>query len=833
LVCLLCKVGGQLYQLASAMFKNYLKVAIRNLLQNKIYTLINLLGLAVGIASCILIVMFIRFELSYDTSFANHDRVYRMALERIYPNHSTYYSIVPHSFKDVVARDFPEIENAVNVFGLNDLPLVYRNELNEEIRFDESFMLATDSSFFQIFDFKVVKGNREKILSSANEIVVTLEFAHRWFGNEDPIGKVLLVGEQEFKVTGLMEDAPANSHFKFSALVSSVGFPFFQRENFIGFSSYTYFKLLPGTVPASVESKIPQLVDIYAAGQIERELGQSWNDYKQAGNGYRYFLQSLTSIHLSPQYMELQMKPTGNITSIYILICVAALILGIACINFMNLSTARSAERAREVGVRKVMGSHRNQLMWQFLTESFLLALVGMLLALIFAQVLVPSFNELADRQLYLTFDVSFFIGMAGVVVLVGLMAGLYPALVLSSINPIVVLKGKFTGNKKGKWIRNGLVIFQFWISVILIIGALVIQGQMKYMQEKSLGFDKDQLVVVERGFAIGPQKLRTYIEEIRRLPEVQEAAASFAVPGRENNYFGIQFRPEGSAELLTSKSMVVSDLLPETLGLELKEGRWFSEESNDSLHVILNETAVKVFGITHPVGSRLSNIQNNGEDENTELIFTVIGVVKDFNFISLRDEITPLVLQNSELFGGAGQYAVARIKSGNIPNALTAMEAKWKELSPDQTFRYTFLNESLAQQYKAEQQTGRMFTVFSALAIFVACIGLFALSAYITGLRIKEIGVRKVLGASVPDVVLLLAWDFTQKILVAFVLAVPVAWYIMDYWWLSNFAYRISITLGIAGIAGIFVLVIAWITVSFQTIKAATANPIHSLRSN
>ena len=812
------------------MLKSNFKIALRSLLKKKVYTFISILGLAAGIASCLLIVLFIQNEFSYDKSFKDHERIYRMVLERIYPNHSTYYAVVPHSYEAVASRDFPEIEASTNAFAFPDFTLTYKNEREEELSFDEDFMLAVDSSFLRVFDFEILKGNRERLLTQSDEIVVTEDFALRYFGNADPIGKVLRAGQLEFKVTGVCKDLPDNTHFRFSALISSYAFPFFRRENYTGFSAYTYFKLKEGSSPDALEAKIPGLVNVYAAGQIERELGKSWEDYRNEGNGYRYFLQPLADIHLYPRNLEVQMKVGGNITSVYILICVAVLILGIACINFMNLSTARSAERAKEVGVRKVMGSLRQQLMWQFLTEAFVLSAAGILLALLIVQLALPMFNELTDRNLYLSFDAISILSLLILTICVGLLAGIYPALVLSSFNPVVVMKGKFTGSAKGKWIRNGLVIFQFWISIILIIGTIVIREQMQFMQEKSLGFDKEQMLVVERGFNLEPQKFYTLIEEIKRLPEVEHAAGSFAVPGRENNFFGIQFQPEGSSEILTTKSMVVGDGLAETLGMELAEGRWFSQESHDSLYIILNETAVKVMGIENPIGARLMNVQDRGEERVT-LPFTIIGVVKDFNFISLREEITPLVLQSNELFGATGQYIVSRIKPQQIPSAIKSIEAKWKEIAPEQAFKFSFLDENLERQYRAEQQTGKLFTVFSVLTIFVACIGLFALSAYITSLRTKEIGVRKVMGASVSSVVVLLSKDFSKMILIAFMLAAPVAWYVMEHWWLQNFAYRIQIGFGILLLAGALVLLLAWLTVSFQSIKAAITDPVKSLR--
>lgn len=428
-------------------------------------------------------------------------------------------------------------------------------------------------------------------------------------------------------------------------------------------------------------------------------------------------------------------------------------------------------------------------------------------------------------------FDLSTTLVLVLLVVFVGLLAGIYPSFVLSSFNPVVVMKGNFTGHQQGKWIRNGLVVFQFWISIMLMIGTLVIQKQMKFMSQKSLGFDREQMLVVENGFNLAPQKMATLIEEIKRMPEVELAAGSFAMPAHEGDFFGIQFQPEGSSEILTTKTMIVADGLAETLGFELLEGRWFSKETNDSLSIMLNEAAVKVMGLEKPIGRKLIDIQDRPEG-NISVPYVITGIVKDFNFISLRDKVTPLVIQSNEGFGGGNQYIVARIKAGQINSAIRSIEAKWKELVPEQSFKFSFLDQTIQAQYKSELQSGKLFAVFSVLAIFVACIGLFALSAYITTLRTKEIGVRKVLGASVGGVVFLLSKDFSKMILISFVLAVPVAWYVMEHWWLQNFAYRITMSVWIFLISGASAFLIAWLTVSYQSIKAAIQNPVNSLRS-
>ena len=789
-----------------------------------------MLGLAVGIASCLVIVLFVRHEFSYDKFFENGDRIYRMALERKYPNHSTFYSVVPHSFAGVAKKDFAEIEESTMVFGGQQVRVSFQDEKNEKKTFDEESLVFVDSSFFNIFSIKFSKGDPSRKFGSTGDIVLTEETAKRYFGDVDPIGKTVNVWGNDYKVSGICENIPENSHFKYGSLVSSYDPRRRNRENFTSFSCYIYFKLKPGTDPHSLEAKFPQMVDTYAAAAIERDLGKSWADYKKEGNGYRYFLQPLTSIHLDPIHLEYQMKSHGNITSVYIMISVAVLILVIACINFMNLSTARSSERAKEVGVRKVMGSFRQQLIAQFLTESVLLSTLGVAIGIGLVSLTLPLFSDLTQNPLTLPTDLVSIGIMLLVAASVGLLAGIYPSFMLSSFNPIVVMKGTFTSSQKGKWIRNGLVVFQFWISIVLMIGTLVIQQQMKFMEGKSLGFDKEHVLVVEKVFNL-QQQGTTFIEEVRQMPEVLNAAGSWAMPGSEGDFSGIQFRPEGSSEILTTKTMVVVDGLGETLGMELKEGRWYSDQTNDSLSIMVNEATVKVMGLENPIGRKLVQIQER-EEGNITVTFTITGVIKDFNFISLRDNVTPLVIQSNESYGGGIGYIAVRIKPGETASAIQALEGKWKKFAPEQTFKFSFLDQRLDQQYKAEQQTGKLFGVFSGLAIFVSCIGLFALSAYITSLRTKEIGVRKVLGASVSSVVILLSKDITRIVLVAFLMAVPVAWYVMENWWLQNFAYRIGVSVWMIVASGAAAIITAWITVSYQSIKAAIANPVKSLRS-
>jgi putative ABC transport system permease protein len=813
------------------MLKNYLKIALRSLVKQKVYSLINILGLTVGIASCLLIVLFVNNEFSYDDFHPNADRIYKVALERKYPNHSTFYAIIPHSYAEVMDNDFPEVQQSVKMGGpFNNIIVNYKTPANDEKQFEENFVMAADSNFFKFFNIAVIKGTPDKALVNLNDIVLTEETAKRYFGSDEPLGKTLRIFNQDFNVSAICENIPDNSHFKFDFLFKwNDNFFGGARANFISFSAHTYLELTPGADPKSLEAKFPQMVDTYASSQIERDLGKSWEDYKKEGNGYRYFLQPLRGIHLDPTNIEAKMAPGGNINYVYFLIIVAALILVIACINFMNLATARSAERAREVGLRKAMGSLKGQLVSQFLVESIVLSLFSTLLAAGVAQLALPFFNDLADKELAFSFSPLLIGGLVGVAVVVGFLAGSYPAFALSSFNAVAVMKGNYSGSKGGSWLRNGLVIFQFSISIVLIVGTLVIGRQMKFMQEKSLGFNKEQILVVERAGAL-QNGLQTFIDELKQIPNIETSAGAFSLLGRQGDFFGSQFLPEGSSEILTTKTMGIDDDFAQTIGFEFVEGKGYSKETNDSLSIILNESAVKTLELTDPIGKKLSQVQRT-PNGNVTVQYTVIGVIKDFNFQSLRDQITPLTIQSVESFGGGAAYIYARIKGDELAATVAAVEDKWKQMVPGQPFKFLFLDENLNTQYDAEQRAGKIFGVFSMLAIVIACVGLFGLAAYTTSLRTKEIGVRKVLGASVSNIVFLLSKDLVKLILVAFLIAIPFSWYIMDNW-LSDFAYHIEIGVSVFVIAGASALLISWITVSYQSIKAAIVNPIKSLRS-
>ncbi len=812
-----------------AMIRNYLKIAFRNLFKQKAYTLINILGLAIGMTSCILLALYIKSELSYDKYFVDANRIHKLILERKYPDQTKIQAVVPHSFANVLVKDYPEVERATTICGpFDDMIISYKGSDKMNLKFLENDVYAADSNFFKIFSFKILKGDRKTMLLHPKSMVLTESTAKRHFHNEDVLGKLILMSGDVFTVTGICEDPPANTHLKFGLLISIQTIERFNLDNFNRPDIYCYLKLNEGTNPALLESKFPKMVDLYAAADFEKVNKTSWADYKRAGNGYRYFLRPLTSIYLDPDNIG-GMKPSGNIILVRILIAICILIFIIACINFINLATARSNERAREVGVRKVLGSFKRQLIFQFLSESFIVSFIGVSLAVLLIAISLPYFNLLTDKNLQIDFSSQTFFGFVILTIVLGLFAGLYPSFVLSTFKPVNVLKGNFTATSKGKWIRNGLVIFQFWISISLVICTLVIQQQTKFLSQKDLGYDKEELLVIEGDFHMKPNFTRYLIGEIKRMSQVVSAAGSLSMPSMDGIY-PQQYQSEGSQEIISMHTMEIGDGFAETMGFTLLDGKLFSPTTRDSLSIILNESAVKTFGLSNPIGKKITFIeQTYGSGERTT--FTIIGVVKDFHYRTLHETINPLVIQSNEIIFSRMSYVVARLKPETNTEAISHIESKWKELAPDMPFQFRFVDNILEAHYQKEKRMSKIFTLFSSLSIFVASIGLFGLFAYTASLRTKEIGIRKVFGAGILDVFSLLTREFTKTILVSFLLAAPISWYIMEKWWLQGFAFRIQISMWTFLLPLVFILIVALLTISTQTIRAAKANPVDSLK--
>lgn len=817
------------------MIRNYIKIAWRNLLKRKGYSLINILGLSTGMAVCLLIVLFIGDELSFDRFHEKGSNIYRMVVQRQYPGRTTSYAVIPQSYAKAVKQELPEVEEAVRIFsfiGNGTLQLRY-----DDKSFEERRVLAADSNFFRVFSAEMLAGNKEDALKEANSIVINKTTAEKYFGSaEEALGKMLQPeGENNapLKVTGVMADWPENTHFLFDILTTTVGNQNVQAENYTGFITWTYLLLNKNATPQSVEAKFPRLIEKYAAGDIARSFSQTYEQFQANGNGYTYYLQPLQKIHLTSS-IERELRPNGNLRSVYVFSVVAVFILLIACINFINLSTARSVERAKEVGIRKTFGSDKTSLMAQFLTESVMLSFLSMTLAIGLVLLLLPFFNRVSGKALQLGafFTLPNSLLMLILTIITDLAAGLYPAFMLSSFRPVQVLKGKFKSGAYGLALRNGLVVFQFAVSVILIICTLVVNKQMDFMiNDGRLGFDRENTIIIERADLLNEQT-RAFKTELQRLPEVTDLTSASSLPGQQN-YFGVSWTASGSTEPMTGRGIVVDEQYQKTLGLEMKEGRFFSKDfPTDSLAVVLNEKAVAELGLTHPVGARITSNQDFLNGANGEIYtYTVIGVMKDFHFQSLHQLVSPLVFTSSARFNGQGNYMAVKVKSAGFKPGIDAITEKWQNFVKDRPLQYSFLDKTLEQQYLAEQTTQKVFAFFSTLAIFIACIGLLGLSAYATQQRTREIGIRKVLGASSGSIVKMLSADSLKLVLIAAAVAFPVAWWAMHSW-LEDFAYRIDIEWWIFVLAGCISVFIALFTVSFQAIKAAVANPVKSLRT-
>lgn len=810
------------------MLRSHIKSSYRSLLKNKAYTFINVIGLAVGITCCFLISLYVVDEMSYDKFFNNSDRIYRVALERVYPTNTRYFGSSPVNLAPTLLENYPEVEEAGRLHKL-----FFQNEIsvtiNEKTFIEKNYLFA-DDNFFKVFSFDFLEGSPESVLDGFNKVVITESTAKRFFGNQPALDQIYKIDTTSFVVAGVIPDLPSNTHMQFDILGSIEALPFLQQaassNNWISPWLFTYIKLNEGVSQTAFEEKLPEMVQSYAMASILSQLSISEEEYPDSGNEFNYFLQPVEDIHLKSN-LDVEIKANSNITYVYLLIATASFILIITCINFINLATARSAERAKEVGVRKVLGSRKAMLVRQFLTESNLVSLSALILAILASWLLLPSFNALVGKELNLEILTNPLVslGLLAVTLFIGTLAGIYPALVISSINSAVVLKGKYNTSSKGVWLRNALIVFQFFISITMISGMLLLNKQMIYMQNKQLGFNKENILILDQTQEIGTDQ-RAFRNEILAIEGVKNLSYAFAMPG---DFIGNLITNSEIPDQPQVRSFTVSidDEYIQTLGMEVIDGRGFSPNYHDSLNVIINETAAQLLGYTDPVGRKIYN-RNPGQNQSGE--FTIVGVVKDYHHQSLHTEIPPMVLFN------VGQQAIMpraaiKVETNDMLGLLKRIEEKWNEFESERPIAYSFLDENLEELYKADSKTGSVFSLFTAITIIMACVGLFGLATYVTQQRTKEIGVRKVLGASVASIVILLSINFTRLILLSFGLAIPLVYLGMNRW-LESFAYHTSIdVLTLIG-AGIITLILSWITISYYSIKIAILNPVKSLRS-
>jgi putative ABC transport system permease protein len=806
------------------MIRNYIKTAFRSLLKNKGFTAINVLGLALGLATCLLIVFYVFDELSYDRYNANLSRIYRVNNDFKFGGNEGSYAVAPAPTAAALKADFPEIEQVTR----------FRNRGGNQVKkgdhdIQENSMVYADPTVFAVFTLPMTSGDPKTALKDPHTIVITEKIAKKYFNSTNAVGKVLTFNDTAlYKVTGVIKNVPSQSHFHFDFFISMPTLAESKENAWFSNNFNTYLLLRPGADINALKAKLPQFMHKHAGPQLQDILHLTFDKFEQSGNYFRFSLTPLTAIHLRSN-SQAELEGNGNIQTVYIFAAIAVLILLIACVNFMNLSTARSSNRAKEVGVRKVLGSARKYLIAQFLTESIIVTLVGAIIAVFAAWALLPVFNNLSGKELAITPHILLWLvpSLLVFILVIGCLAGSYPALYLSSFQPIEVLKGKLAAGFKNSMLRNILVVGQFVISIGLIIGTLVIYNQLKYIENKDIGFNREHVLTVWDTWTLG-DKAKTFKQDIKKLSGVQSVTLTGFLPTDGANNNSSVFKDpvlDPKQAVQTSTWYVDEDYIP-TLGMKIIAGRNFSKQmASDSVALIVNEAAAKLLAFSNPLQQQLYVPQDNMAKVMKP--FHIIGVIKDFNFKSLRENVTPMVLFNE---GDRGALSI-RMKSTDLKSLVDQVKKRWAAFSPSHQFNYSFMDQDFDKLYRTEQRTGGIAVAFTSLAVIIACLGLFGLAAYAAEQRIKEIGIRKVLGANVSNIVGMLSKDFILLVLIAIAVAVPVSWYFMHKW-LQGFAYHQNVQWWIVTVAGLGAILIAFVTISFQSIKAALMNPVKSLKS-
>ena len=809
------------------MIRNFFKVALRNIYRQKTYVFINTAGLAIGIASSIIILLFVINELSYDRFNTKHKRIYRLYLDGKIGESEILGAWTPAPAAKAFVNEIPEVVDAVRMDNWDETIV----KIGDRSYIETHFMLA-DSSFFNLFSIPLIQGDPHKALAAPHNLVLTINAAKKYFGNEDPIGKQIRINNDTtyYTVTGIMKNVPENAHFEFNMLGSFTTHWRAKEEVWLSNSFTTYLLLAEGASYKDVENKIRPILEKYVGPQVQQALGITLEEWLASGNRYGLYLQPLDDIHLNTRIQH-GLKPSNDIKYIYIFSVIALLIIVVAIINYMNLATAQSVKRSKEVGLRKVTGSSKGQLISQFVFESVLLSFFSLILAFFLVQLSLPLVNDIT--QLHLSFNLTskwYYLPVLIIMTfIIGLIAGSYPSFILSSFKPTAIISGMHASNRKSL-LRNILVVFQFSVSVIIILGTLVIYRQINFMLNKDLGFDKEQLLIIRRADALGNyNKIKVFQEEIRKFPGVLSSTNSTAIPGHPNNNNGFMIDGRSSADqtVLMQVNWVDDDYL-KTYGIQLKEGRFFSKDfTADSLSAIINESAVRKFGFPNPLSERFIQ-PGNGPDERTRL--NVVGVVKDFNYQSLHEDISPHVFLRKPEWWGWGGYLSIRLTSDNIKSTVKNIENTWKDFAPTDPMQYFFLDEDFENMYKEEIRTGNIAFGFAILAILIACLGLFGLTSYASEQRTKEVGIRKVLGSTISNIIVLLTREVFVLVTIATILAWPVTYYIMKNW-LQNFYYKINMSIWEFLLSFVLAAVIAMLTVFYRAYLAARTNPSKALK--
>ena len=805
------------------MIRNYIKAAWRNLKHNKIFSFINVFGLSVGLSCCMFIGAYLYQELNYDTYPAQANQIYRVGIHLAGNGGATDFPMVDVAVGPGIKNAYPEVIAVTRLERDKPAFIKYNDR-----QFKEEELALADSNFFAVFSIPLLEGDSKTALTSPNSIVITKAFEKKYFGESPGLNKILAAGSVLYKVTGVIDKVPDNSHFHADAFISmSTQVTPSTRQTWSNVNFYTYLLLNKNADPKKLEASFPQLVAKYVVPEVQHDMGVSLAEAQKSVNTFVFYLQPLTAIHLHSA-TKYEFEANGDIHYIYIFSALALFILILACINFTNLSTASSSKRSKEIGIRKVLGSEKDKLVWQFLTESVMLTLLAMLFALGFVYLLLPYFNNLAGKNISMDFFLNYR-AIAFEIILtlfVGIIAGIYPAFFLSSFKILSVLKGNGSLKSASKGtLRSGLIVFQFTISTALIIATFIVFQQLHYMQNVKLGYDKNQVLVLHETYSLGTG-IESFKQELLHKNDVVNATISSNVPGSNimtgTEVYAKDIADKGPRSEIQIGIFNIDDTYIPTLGMKILKGRNFYAGSlADSSSIIINEAAVQSlgWGNSDPIGKI---IIRSGEHH-----YTVVGLVKDFHYTSAKQKIGPLML----MYGHDNGSMMVKIKTADVHGLITDIKKQWDSYNTGLPFSYSFLDDQFAQLYSSEEHVGAIFTTFSVIAVIIACLGLFGLAAFMIRQRVKEIGIRKVLGASPQTITMMLSKEFLLLVVIAALIAFPITWYAMDKW-LQSFAYRINIQWWVFALAGIIAVVIAFVTISFQAIKAALANPVKSLRS-
>jgi putative ABC transport system permease protein len=797
----------------SIMIKNYLKISLRNFRRHKGYSFINIAGFAVGMAVCLLILAYVRHELSYDSYHKDGERIFRIVQDIRTPTSNRVFAPISPMVAPTLKTDYPQVEKAGRALFAYQSRLVRR----EDTFFYENRFMYADPELFDVLTIPFVRGNSQGALTRPNSLVITERMTLKYFGQDDPLGKTLEINNEIFEITGVVVDPPENTHFKYDLIASMETLRDWEEmTNWYSTMFYTYLKLKPNVDGEEFSQQVGSLADKYVGEQL-----------KEWGDSYHYFLQPVSRIHLH-SHLRYETEPPGNPQYVTIFSFVGLFILLIACLNFMNLSTARAANRAKEVGMRKVVGARRFQLIGQFLGESLIVTLFSLGLAMVIAKFTIPIINNMTGIALNFRqiLNPVVLVGLTAGSIIVGLAAGVYPAVVLSAFRPIATLKGSLRRGSGGFALRNGLVLVQFAISVVLIIGTLIMARQFRFMKNQSLGFEKEQKLVIPIRGGISIEENYTSVKNLfSENPFVQNAAVSSSVPGRSVSNFAISLVGEEDPKNQSMFHLFFDhDFIP-LYGIEMAAGRAFQKEMSTDIAgaFLINEAAVAAFGWSsadEAIGKRLKT--GFGGRVNP-----IIGVTKNFHYRGLQTQVEPLVMEyNPQLF----RYLTLSVDISDVKKTMAIVESQWKSLYPNNPFESFFLDTDFDQQYRSDEQIGKIFGIFTVLGLFIACLGLLGLASFTAESRTKEIGIRKILGASISGIVFMLSKQFTKWVFLSNIIAWPLAYYLMSRW-LKNFAYRTDINIFVFLFSALLVLAIALLTVCFQSFRAATTNPADTIR--